>query len=200
MSNDDTPQVTDAETDDRPGPDVLAEEFAEPEEPESSQHVARTEHVGDIFLMDDEEVLYDLQPSWRQHLSSIAIWVGVTVLTAGLGLLVAWYPLLKIYRRTQMTRYIITSERVIVQEAGGLFGTSQTTEYPIRDLADIQSRATASQRRADCGTVSFTERDGERSTVELGWIPDYEEVASALGAYQRRLDPHGRRTHHAYQR
>ena len=165
----------------------MSRESSSPEQAQSG-HAERIENVRGVTLMDDEEFLFDVSPSWygKMSLKRLGWWIIATALTAGLALLYFWYPALKMYRASKKIRYVITSERVIVKDAGGLLGTEHTEEYPVRDISDIQTTATWFEQRAGVGTVSFREHDGASSSVELTSIPNYSEVGSTLGGYQRR--------------
>lgn len=154
----------------------------------SASHADRMSRVRGVTLLDDEELLFDLRPAWYGDMSlgKAVLYLSVTAVTAGLALIVLWYPLLKMYRKNKKIRYIVTSERIIVKDEGGLLGTARTEEYPIRDVTDVQTTATWFEQRAGVGTVRFREHDGASSAVELTSVSDYEEIASAIGAYQRR--------------
>ncbi|WP_083252388.1 PH domain-containing protein [Haladaptatus sp. W1] len=162
---------------------------------EAPSHADRVSTVQGVTLMDDEELLFDLSPAWqgKMTLKRSIWWVIATVFTGGLALFYFWYPALKMYRLSKKIRYVITSERIIVTDKGGLLGTKRTEEYPIRDISDVQTRATWFEQRANIGSVTFSEHDGAKSKISLTSIPDYEEVASTVGAYQRR---ESKRYHH----
>lgn len=153
-----------------------------------ASHADRMSKIRGVTLLDDEELLFDLRPAWYGDISlgKAVLYLSVTLITVGLALLVLWYPLLKMYRKNKKIRYVVTSERIIIKDEGGLLGTAKTEEYPIRDVTDVQTTATWFEQRAGVGTVRFREHDGAGSTVELTSVSDYEEVASAIGAYQRR--------------
>lgn len=76
--------------------------------------------------------------------------------------------------------YRITSKRIVIEHDGGILGTDTTKEYPLRSIADIESYSTFTQRRFDCGTVTFTEHDGSASEIEMEWIPNHDEIADTL--------------------
>lgn len=151
-------------------------------------HAERVSNVRGVTLLDDEELLFDIRPTWygKMSLKRAAWWVVATICTVGLAVLYFWYPALKMWRQSKKVRYIVTSERIIEKDAGGLLGTEHTEEYPVRDITDVQTRATWFEQRAGLGTVTFREHDGATSEVALTSIPDYDEVASTIGAYQRR--------------
>lgn len=155
---------------------------------EEPSHADRVSNIRGVTLLDDEELLFDLRPAWygKMTLTRLAIWVTITVLTVGFALLYYWYPIMKMRRASKKIRYVITSERIIVKDEGGMFGTASTEEYPLRDLSDIQTTATWFEQRAGVGTVKFREYDGAASDVALTSVRDHEEVASTIGAYQRR--------------
>jgi hypothetical protein len=113
-------------------------------------------------------------------------WIVATILTVGFALLYFWYPALKMYRSSERIRYVITSERIGVKDAGGMFGSASTEEYPLRDLADVRTTATWFEQRTGVGTVTFSEYDNVQSEVSLTSIPNHEEVTSTIGGYQRR--------------
>ena len=152
------------------------------------RHADRVSNIRGVTLLDEEELLFDLRPAWygKMTLGRLAVWVTVTLLTFGIALLYYWYPIMKMRRTSRKIRYVITSERIIVKDEGGMFGTASTEEYPLRDLSDIQTTATWFEQRAGVGTVGFREYDGASSDVKLTSVRDHEEVASTIGAYQRR--------------
>lgn len=151
-------------------------------------HASRMSNVHGVTLLDDEELLFDTRPAWygKMTLMRLAWWIIATTVTAGFALLYFWYPALKMWRSSKKIRYVITSERIVEKDEGGLLGTERTEEYPVRDISDIQTTATWFEQRAGVGTVSFQEHDGASSRVTLTAIPEYDEVASTIGAYQRR--------------
>lgn len=152
------------------------------------RHADRVSNIRGVTLLDDEELLFDLRPAWygKMTLKRLAVWATVTILTVGFALLYYWYPIMKMRRSSKKIRYVITSERIIVKDEGGMFGTASTEEYPLRDLSDIQTTATWFEQHAGVGTVKFREYDGATSDVALTSVRNYEEVASTIGAYQRR--------------
>lgn len=192
------PSRDESDTDAEPnsGPvDPSADTRAEPEEeppsgPEPEGHADRVSTVRGVTLLDDEELLFDLRPAWYGDMSlgKALLYGAATLFTMGFALLVLWYPLLKMYRKSSKIRYVITSERIIIKDKGGMLGTAKTEEYPIRDVTDIQTRATWFERKNNLGTVTFREHDGAGSKIELTSVQDYEEIASTIGAYQRRED------------
>jgi hypothetical protein len=155
---------------------------------ERPNHADRVSNIHGVTLLDDEELLFDLRPAWygKMSLKRLTVWVIITIFTGGLALLYYWYPIMKMRRSSKKIRYVITSERIIVKDEGGMFGTASTEEYPLRDLSDIQTTATWFEQRAGVGTVKFREYDGATSDVALTSVRDHEEVASTIGGYQRR--------------
>ncbi|SFR69862.1 PH domain-containing protein [Halogeometricum limi] len=160
----------------------------EGEQRRSEMHADRVSNIQGVTLLDDEELLFDLRPAWYggMTLKRLALWTVATTVTLGLALLYFWYPALKMWRSSKKVRYIVTSERVVIKDEGGLLGTKRTEEFPIRNVSDIQTRATWFEQRAGVGTVTLKERDGKTSEIALTSIPNYEEVASTIGGYQRR--------------
>jgi hypothetical protein len=159
---------------------------------ESSRHAERISHVGGVTLLDDEELLFDLSPGQFKFRWTCLKWGLISLVTFGLGLLVAWYPIWKAYRASKKRRYLVTTERIVLKDAGTMFGAATTQEHPIRSITDVQTSASWIEQRFDRGTVTFRELDGADSTVTFESIPDHEEVASTLGAYQRRNASIGR--------
>ena len=152
------------------------------------RHAERRSEIRGVTLLDDEELLFDTHPSWygKMTLKRLTIWIVVTSITFGFALLYYWYPIYKMWRSSKKIRYVVTSERIVVKDAGGFLGTASTEEYPLRDLADIRTTATWFEQRAGLGTIRFQEYDGAASDVELTSVPNHEEIASTIGGYQRR--------------
>ena len=168
--------------------------MSEPEPGSGPSHAERMSNVQGVTLLDDEELLFDTHPSWYGRITKR--WIWATVLTLGFAWLYLWYPAWKHRRACRRTRYVITSERIIEKDGGGMFGTAQTNEYPIRDITDIQTHASWLEQQFGVGTVSFREHDGATSAVELTSVPNYEEIASTMSGYQRREEEKFRQPHY----
>ena len=154
--------------------------------------------VRGVTLLDDEELLFDVRPAWygKMTLKRLAWWIIATVCTAGFALLYFWYPAVKMWRSSKKVRYVITTERIVEKDVGGMFGTEHTSETPIREITDVETRATWFEQRANVGTVTFREHDGASSTVSLTSVKGYEEIASTISGYQRREEERFRRPHY----
>ena len=172
--------------------------MSQPNDSGAPSHAERMSTVRGVTLLDDEELLFDVRPAWygKMTLKRLAWWIIATVCTAGFALLYFWYPAVKMWRSSKKIRYVITSERIVEKDVGGMFGTEHTSEIPIRDITDVETRATWFEQRAHVGTVSFKEHDGASSTVSLTSVRDYEEIASTISGYQRREKEKYRQPHY----
>lgn len=129
-------------------------------------------------MMEEEEVLHDIRPSWANWSGQLLIFSILTVVTAGVGIVLFILP----WRSRRKTRYIITTERVVHKKSSLL--SSKTKEYPIRDIAQLQ---TGSKRLSfGTGHVKFSVGGGGEM-VTLGGIRDTQTIANAIRQQQRRL-------------
>lgn len=136
----------------------------------------QSETPAGVTLFEDEELLHDIQPSWLAYWPSITIYTLFGLVTFGLGLPLLYLP----YAKRKNTRYVITSERVIIKSGGVL--SSETTEYSLENVNKVESSQDFAERARNKGTVSFTlrERGFEDETVELSGISEFNGVRESI--------------------
>lgn len=119
-----------------------------------------TQNIEGVTLMDGEEIAHDLEPHrlhrWQKGLS----------------------------RLFAETRYIVTTERVIVYKE--TFTGNETREYPIRDIQQLQTEASNAQQLFNTGTITFSV-GGAGDKIELEWLPNHRSVANVIRERQREL-------------
>lgn len=133
--------------------------------------------ISGVTLLEDEEVLHDVRPSWAMFSGALA-W-GVVTVWFGLGLLFFAYAWLA----RKNSRYIVTNQRLI--EKTGLFSSS-TSEYRIRDIRQLQTGATFSEKLASCGHIEFS--TGSGSSITFNGINNYTGIANTIREQQRKLE------------
>lgn len=132
--------------------------------------------VKGLTMMDDEQVLHDVHPSWANWFWTIVIGICSAIVLVGFLLL------FHVWRSRRKTRYIVTTERVVHKKSSLL--SRKTREYPIRDIAQLQ---TGSKRLSfGTGHVQFSVGGGGEM-VTLGGIRNTETIANAIRQQQRRL-------------
>jgi uncharacterized membrane protein YdbT with pleckstrin-like domain len=131
-----------------------------------------------VTLLDDERLLYDLQPAWSNWADLLVLG---TVLLPLFGAGLVLYALVWLDRRH--TRYVATNQRLISQY--GTFSV-RTTEYRIAALRAVYTKTGFVERFRGLGTVAF--RTDGSSAMSFSGIPNYEEVADAVRNRQRELE------------
>lgn len=131
-----------------------------------------------VTLLDDEHVLYDLQPAWSNWADVLALG---TVLLPVFGLGLVLYAMVWLERRH--TRYVVTDQRLISQY--GVLSV-RTTEYRIAALRAIYTETGMIERLRGLGTVAF--RTDGSSMLGFSGIPNYEAVADAVRERQRAFE------------
>jgi uncharacterized membrane protein YdbT with pleckstrin-like domain len=144
------------------------------------------------LLAEDEEVVLDLHPHWKQLLVPVAlipIVIGIATYvifllpsgsarTALRWTVVAIAALLLVrfslwpYLKWQTTRYVLTSRRVIIRR--GVFGRSGR-DVPLTRVNDVSFQHSLLERMLRCGTLTI-ESAGEHGQVVLPEVPRVEFV------------------------
>lgn len=159
------------------------------------------------LLADDETVVLDLHPHWKQLvLPSVLLPVVVGITTYLLFLVpsgtvrtplrwaivaVAVLVLLRFsvwpWVKWQTTRYVLTTRRVIIRR--GVFGRSGR-DIPLTRVNDVSFHHTLFERLLRCGTLTI-ESAGEHGQVVLPEVPNVEltqrEVYRCVEEEGRRL-------------
>lgn len=130
-----------------------------------------------LSLLQDEEVIHDVRPSWSKWMGSIIIGVVTSVALIGIPILL-W-----VWVARKNMRYIVTNQRLI--EASGILGTS-TTEYRIADLRQIQTGATWSEKTMGHGNLQFS--TGTVDMITFHGIPNHQKVANSIREVQREIE------------
>jgi len=133
-------------------------------------------HAEGITLIENEEVLHNVRPSWAKWAGLVLI--SIPLMVIGVGFLTLGYVWLK----RKNTRYIVTNQRLIHKT--GLLGSS-TTEYRITNLRQLQTGATWGEKSRGHGNIQFTTGSG---TITFDGIADYETVANTIRERQRELE------------
>lgn len=144
------------------------------------------------LLAEDEDVVLDLHPHWKQLVVPvllIPVVVGIatyvvfilpdgsahgalqwaTIAVAALILLrFSLWPFL----RWQTTRYVLTNRRVIIRQ--GVFSRSGR-DIPMTRVNDVSFQHTLFERMLRCGTLTI-ESAGEHGQVVLPEVPRVESV------------------------
>lgn len=134
--------------------------------------------AADLDTFEDEELVYDLHPSWSRWGNLILVSVPM-ILVFGIGLLGLAY----VFFARKSTHYFVTNYRLV--ERTGLLGR-YTVEHDIDDLNWL--RTGRNWLGAYTGEGSVEASAGSGSTVQFGGIPDYAEVARYIRMRQRELD------------
>lgn len=164
------------------------------------------------LLAEDEEVVLDLHPHWKQlvvPLLLVPVVCGVasyvafilpddsarTALRWAIGVIAALLLLrfsLWPFLKWQTTRYVLTTRRVVIRE--GVFGRSGR-DIPLTRVNDVSFRHTLFERMLRCGTLTI-ESAGEHGQVVLPEVPTVEkvqrEVYRRVEAEVHRLGGHSR--------
>lgn len=80
-------------------------------------------------------------------------------------------------------RYIVTNQRLI--EVSGILGTN-TSEYRISDIRQIQTGATWGEKMMGHGNLQFS--TGTVEMITFNGIPNHQEVANTIREIQRELE------------
>jgi uncharacterized membrane protein YdbT with pleckstrin-like domain len=158
------------------------------------------------ILTDDEMVVLDLHPHWIRLVGPLACAV-VVLLLAVLGVFftpsgAAQHPLqyliliiavaalfwlsIRPWLRWVTTRYVITTERVLLRD--GIL-TRSGHDIPLGRINDVGFRQTLFERMFSSGTLTI-ESAGERGQLSLTSVPDVEQVHLRL--YELGEDLQGR--------
>lgn len=113
-----------------------------------------------VALQGDEHVLHEFRPTWARYL-------GLIVLTVGLGFPIAWW-----LRRG--VRYTVTDKRVI-KHTGRL--STKTDEFRISDVKRIQTKRTPSEKFLSGGTITL---DTGVDELRMAGVPDHDQVAASI--------------------
>lgn len=152
------------------------------------------------LLTDDEQVLHDFNPHWRVLLKPILTAVGLVIL-AGLA---TWFATtkgwsitmwiwvaalvaivaatLRRYIEWKFTRYVLTTERIIVRRG---FVSRDGTEIPLESINNVLFKQTAFERALRYGDV-LIESAGSMGQSRLTNIPEPEQFQSQV--YRARED------------
>lgn len=133
--------------------------------------------VQQISLLQDENVIHDVRPSWSNWTGAIIIGILTSLFLIGIVILFwAWLA------RSNM-RYIVTNQRLI--EVTGILGTN-TSEYRISDIRQIQTGATWGEKMMGNGNLQFS--TGTVQMITFNGIPNHQEVANTIREIQRELE------------
>ena len=144
------------------------------------------------LLADDEQIVLDLHPHWKQLLlPSLLLPVVVGVSTYLLFVIPSWsvraplrwaivaVAVLVLLRFTvwpwvswQTTHYVLTTRRVIIRR--GVLGRSGR-DIPLTRVNDVSFHHSLLERMLRCGTLTI-ESAGEHGQVVLPEVPDVELV------------------------
>lgn len=144
------------------------------------------------LLAEDEEVVLDLHPHWKQlvvPLLLIPVVCGVASYVAfilpddaartALRWVIAVVAVLLLlrfslwpYLKWQTTHYVLTTRRVVIRQ--GVFGRSGR-DIPLTRVNDVSFRHTFFERMLRCGTLTI-ESAGEHGQVVLPEVPQVESV------------------------
>ncbi|WP_254535262.1 PH domain-containing protein [Halomarina litorea] len=130
--------------------------------------------VAGITLLDGEDIQHDLRPRWSKWFWSLII--GLCTLPVGIGIV----PLFFVYRARKKTRYLITTDRVIVKK-GGWTGTS-TEEFQIDQIKRVKSSRGLGERLLGGGTLIL---DMGADELRLDALPNFSTVKTSIQNAQR---------------
>ena len=159
------------------------------------------------LLADDEEIVLDLHPHWKELIVPIVlvpVVCGVASYVAfilpddsartPLRYAIAVVALLLLakfslwpYVKWQTTRYVLTTRRIVIRQ--GVFGRSGR-DIPLTRVNDVSFRHSFIERLLRCGTLTI-ESAGEHGQVVLPEVPTVEivqrEVYTRVEAEVRRM-------------
>lgn len=144
------------------------------------------------LLAEDEEVVLDLHPHWKQlvvPLLLIPVVIGISVYVAYVLpddsartalrwaiVVIAALILLRFslwpYLKWQTTHYVLTTRRVVIRQ--GVFGRSGR-DIPLTRVNDVSFQHTFFERLLRCGKLTI-ESAGEHGQVVLPEVPHVEWV------------------------
>jgi uncharacterized membrane protein YdbT with pleckstrin-like domain len=144
------------------------------------------------LLAEDEEIVLDLHPHWKQLVVPLLLipvvcgvasyvafilpddsartalrWV-IAVVAALILLRFSLWP----YLKWQTTHYVLTTRRVVIRQ--GVFGRSGR-DIPLTRVNDVSFRHSLFERVLRCGTLTI-ESAGEHGQVVLPEVPQVEAV------------------------
>lgn len=132
------------------------------------------DRVAGIALLDGESVQHDLRPRWGKWFWTIVI--GVCTLPMFIGVLPLWH----VYRSRKKTRFIITTDRVIVKK-GGWSGTS-TEEFRTDQIKRVKTSRSIGEKLLGGGTLLL---DMGADELRLDGLPNFETVKTSIQNAQR---------------
>lgn len=136
-----------------------------------------SEEAKAVTLLQDEEILHDLRPSWSRW-GGLLI-VGLFLSLALFGVVILAY----VWLARKNSRYVVTNQRII--EVSGILGTT-TTEYRIADLRQLQTGASWGEKIMGHGNLQF--HTGGATTITFHGIPNYQETANTIRELQREAE------------
>ena len=136
------------------------------------------QEIGGVTVFDGEELHHDIQPPWTAYWWDLL--VGSVLALTMVGLVIAPYWFYKAYKKRKNTRYIITSDRIILQK-GGVTRTS-SEEYQFQNMDTISTSQGFVEGIFGKGSVEMTLREEFRDDkeIELSGIHDYEDVKTTI--------------------
>lgn len=130
-----------------------------------------------LALLEDEDILHEVRPSWSKWMGSIIIGILTSILIFGV------FILLWVWLARKNMRYVVTNQRLI--QISGILGT-HTSEYRIADLRQIQTGATWSEKMLGHGNLQFT--TGTVDMITFDGVPGYQKVANTIREVQREIE------------
>lgn len=147
------------------------------------------------LLSDDEEILREFRPHWQSLLVPTLVFAAVTAVAGTIGVLVEspmWWILGGVVigfalvapavARWWFTKYVITTERIIVRS--GVI-SRQGKEIPLEVINDVAFSQTLIERIFRSGDL-LLESAGEMGQSRFTDVPDPEEVQTSV--YRARED------------
>lgn len=118
------------------------------------------QEIEGVTLMDDEEILHETHPHWSEREKGFLHLIKPPVI-------------------------IVTTERVIKYTP--TWTGSETTEYPIRDIQQLQTNGSNSFIDAfDIGSINFAV-GGAGDIITLAGLKEYDAISSSIRERQRQL-------------
>lgn len=133
--------------------------------------------VESITLLQDENTIHDIRPSWSRWGGALLIGLVTSIVLIGLVIIAV------VWLKRKNTRYIVTNQRLI--EVSGIIGTT-TTEYRIADVRQIQTGATWGEKVLGHGNLQFS--TGTATMITFNGIPNHQEVANSIREIQREAE------------
>lgn len=122
--------------------------------------MTQIDELDGVTLMDGEELLHECRPHWTQRLQD-----------GRLGIV-------------KQVHYIITNERVVKHRT--TWTGSDVSEYPLRDIDQIQAASEKMLDMMDIGDVRFSVGGGG-DKIAMEGIPEYQTIADSIREQQRRI-------------